>query len=214
MFKTLALTLGASLLAMSAQAATILDSLSVNRAAYVFRTNEDGVRAFALDGRVFGQSFVLDADTDNLDVDALLSTFNNGGRPNIDVNVSLLAGAGLGGTTLGSQSFVSGPVTRRDILLASFDFSSAGMLSAGQYTVRFAGFGSLGTADVQDGVGLDAEGMAFDASGPFTFGSNPARDFGLRVTGDVAVAPVPLPAGLPLILTALGAFGLVRRRRA
>lgn len=214
MIKTLALALGASLVTLSAQAATVLDSLNVNRDPYVFRTNEDGVRAFALDGRVLGQSFVLASDTGNLSIEALLSTFNNRGRPNIDVSVALLRGAGLDGDVLGAQTFVSGPATRRDILLRDFDFSSAGTLAAGTYTVRFAGFGALGGADVQGGVGLDAEGTAFDATGPFAFGSNPAQDFGLRVIGDVVVAPVPLPAGLPLVLTALGALGLVRRRRA
>ncbi len=38
-------------------------------------------------------------------------------------------------------------------------------------------------------------------------------DLALAVAPDSALAPVPLPAGLPLLLAGLGAFGLIRRRR-
>jgi len=45
-------------------------------------------------------------------------------------------------------------------------------------------------------------------------GTTPFADAMLKftVTGNVAVAPVPLPASLPLLLAALAGLGLIRRR--
>jgi hypothetical protein len=53
--------------------------------------------------------------------------------------------------------------------------------------------------------------------GSFSISSITDPGAGGAITGDVAInysiAPVPLPAGLPLLVAGLGAFGLVARRR-
>ncbi len=46
-----------------------------------------------------------------------------------------------------------------------------------------------------------------------TGGSNEGLQFGALNLATDTPAPVPLPAGLPLLLAGLGAFGLIRRRR-
>jgi hypothetical protein len=62
---------------------------------------------------------------------------------------------------------------------------------------RLAGWGStnpLGTFDIETGeVGA-------------------GNAFGLVITGDASVPVVPLPAGLPLLVSALGLLGLIRRK--
>ena len=62
---------------------------------------------------------------------------------------------------------------------------------------RLAGWGStnpLGTFDIETGeVGA-------------------GNAFGLVITGDASVPVVPLPAGLPLLVGALGLLGLIRRK--
>lgn len=53
-------------------------------------------------------------------------------------------------------------------------------------------------------------------SGSYTIDTNYSDGFlgtGIALVREVDMKPVPLPAGLPLVLTGLAAFGLARRRR-
>ncbi len=85
------------------------------------------------------------------------------------------------------------------------------------------------TLDALDifGAVLESTSFSFNSGDPFAsnvgtfrgFQRNAGDLYGLRVSGDgfvldnVSVAPVPLPAGLPLLLSGLaGVFGMLRRR--
>ncbi|MEM6371355.1 MAG: hypothetical protein AAF727_01045 [Pseudomonadota bacterium] len=208
--KPVFLTLVLSLFAVTAQAATILDTLSTNSDPFDFRSNPDGIRFFNIDALgPLGQSFTLDADTENLSVSAFLSTFGT----SANVTGTLRTGTGTGGTTLGSDTVVLNGISRNDAVLSAFDFSALGTLTAGTYTIVFSGTGTLGGGDVQGGVGLDTPGTdAFGPSGPFDFRSNPAREFGVLVQGDAVAAPIPLPAGAVLLASGVGLL-LLRRRK-
>lgn len=94
---------------------------------------------------------------------------------------------------------------------AVFDVSGTGVNSTGN---TFTNFGSLGSAGQSYGfaggpLSLTAgETYVFDVTnvGSTTVSSIYSFDF------STAMAPVPLPASLPLLLGGLGLFGLLRRR--
>lgn len=95
-------------------------------------------------------------------------------------------------------------------------------------TITSFDFGSAGTVDFADGVGgfwgyINTD-QAFDELRFLpTFGDRGGRPSSTPNTagftvdnlqyGAQGVAPVPLPAGLPLLLAALGVLGLMRRRK-
>ncbi|MAU50887.1 MAG: hypothetical protein CMN17_00590 [Roseovarius sp.] len=216
----------ATVLTVSAAAASasgvILDTLNKNGMPANLSTNPLGISFFNLissssNTEPFGQSFMLDEATESLSVDAYFSSLDFPQPTSVSVTASLVTGAGVDGSELGMALFEATEVTRNDALLATFDFSNLGALDAGTYTITFEGVGALGGGDIF----FDADGnrtgtvtagtQAFDANGPFNFGSNPAREFGIRVSGD-AVTPVPLPAGLPLLLAGLGGLAILRRK--
>ncbi len=208
-----ALALAAS--AMAAQAATIVDSLSTNTDPFDFTTNQGGTRNFniAFSGPL-GQSFALDGAYENLSVSALVSSFGS----TADVSARIVSGAGIGGATIGTATPVSlTGIMGRANTLVTFDFSAIGELLAGTYTVVFSGTGTLAGGPVNvtaPGVyaGVDTAGTeAFGPTGSFNFGTNPARDFGIRVTAD-PVAAVPLPATGLMLVAALAGIGAMRRR--
>lgn len=95
-----------------------------------------------------------------------------------------------------------------------------------------SGTGAVPLTDLQNAVGTDPFAVEASFAGSFfgIGGSLPQQAvlFGADVTytfdaaesgggdmggGDGQPSPVPLPAGLPLLMVALGAFGLARRRR-
>lgn len=222
LFKTLAVACAMSLSALAAQATTvILDTLAADSTAFNASTNPDGLRLFNIgssDRRnvlPYGQSFELGGETSDLMISALFGSFSG----NAVVTASLHGGAGFSSAiaTLTPQ-FITAPT--RDGVLGSFDFSSFGSFTAGVYTVFFSGTGALGGGTVNllgpnQFAGVDTPGTdAYDRNSLFDFASNPVRDFGIRVTGTVAPAPIPLPAGLPLLLAGLGGLALLRRRTA
>lgn len=223
--KTFALAATLAIAAAAADASSvILDTLNKNGQPGNLSTNPLGISLFNLvssssNTEPFGQSFVLGEATENLSVEAFVSSLTFPQPTSVRISATLVAGEGSGGATLDSVGFAASGVTRNDATLALFDFSGLGALAAGAYTVFFSGDGAIGGGDIF----LDANGVrtgtvtpgttAFNANGLFNFGSNPAQEFGIRVTGDV-VAPVPLPAGLPLLLAAIGGLALLRRKRA
>ncbi len=222
LIKSIALACAMSFSALAAQASTVLlDTLAADPLEFNFSTNPDGLRLFNIASSFggntvpYGQSFTLADDTSDLEIAAYFGSFSG----NAVVTASLHAGAGFSSavSTLAPQ-FVTGP--SRNGVLGAFDFSGLGTLTAGIYTVFFSGTGALGGSTVtatgpNQYVGLDTPGTdAYSRTGLFNFASNPARDFGLRVTGTPDVAPIPLPASLPLLLAGIGAFAMVRRRAA
>lgn len=208
--------------AMAADAATVVvDSLAADPTAFDFSTNPDGLRLFniaetasgSLSNRPLGQSFTLGgASASDLSIEALIGGFG----ASASVTATLVEGAGFGGAEIGSTGPVFVATPGRDGVLTEFDFASLGPISAGVYTVFFSGTGALGGGTVNvlgpnNFVGVDTPGTeAFDDSGLFDFASNPARDFGIRVTAEIA--PVPLPAGMSLLPAAMAGLWAMRRR--
>lgn len=217
MFRTLVLAAAIALSPIAAAAATLLDTLSVNNRPFDFATNQGGIRFFntapGVNGSPLGQTFTLGTETSNLQISAYLSTFSD----SIAMTARLFAGERVTGTALATRTFSLSGTNRNTATLAMFDFVSLGALSAGTYTIAFQGTGALGGSTVNvlsSNVyqGVDTPGtVALNAAGPFNFGSNPARDFGIRVEGDPSV--VPLPAAGLLMIAGLGALGVVRARR-
>lgn len=86
----------------------------------------------------------------------------------------------------------------------SFDFSDVANYPAGvsfNSETGYAGFFGV-VADPGDSF----RSVLFKSNG---FGNDTDDDFTVQ---SIALAPVPLPAGLPLLAVGLGAFGLLRRR--
>ena len=128
----------------------------------------------------------------------------------MDVVARLVSGEGVSGATLGSAALTStaAEIAGRTPVARTADFSALGALTAGTYSVVFSGQGALSGG----AAGVDTDGTeSFGPDGVFDFRFNMAREFGVTVTADV-VAPVPLPAAGLLLLGALGALGMARRR--
>lgn len=189
--------------AAAASAAVVLDTLNDTGMPFDYYANPTGMSLFNIGYyEPIGQSFTLDAATSALTVSAYISSFSGFA----DVDVSLKSGAGVGGALLATGSFAVDPITRDEAELALFDFSALGLLAAGTYTIVFEGTGALGGGN----QGVDTAGTdSWDEDGLFDFGSNRAKEFGILVEGDVA--PVPLPASLPLLLAGMGVLALRRR---
>jgi hypothetical protein len=224
MLRTFVLATALAISSVAANASTvILDTLNKNGQPANLSTNPLGISLFNLvssssNTEPFGQSFVLGDATENLMIETFISSLTFPQPTSVNISATLVTGAGSAGATLDTIGFSASGVTRNDAILAMFDFSGLGVLDAGAYTVVFNGDGAIGGGDIF----FDANGVrtgtvtpgtqAFDANSLFDFGSNPAQEFGIRVSGDI-VAPVPLPAGLPLLLAGLGGLSLLRRKR-
>ena len=70
----------------------------------------------------------------------------------------------------------------------------------------FTGFSQIGGS-------INAAGTSFDGSNLFINLANVSYVNGSTMTFDVAVAPVPLPAGLPLLAAGIAGFAVLRRRQ-
>jgi hypothetical protein len=146
-------------------------------------------------------------------------------------------GGPLGGTVFESATSIL------DIIADVTAGITAGFANYDAVTVDDLGLGNLQGidvsaictgADIGDCFGADAMGdynrsvdrtFTFDvtfertAAGDASFFTNALVDGGivareLDTFTDTGLTPVPLPAGLPLLLTALGVFGFARRRQA
>lgn len=104
-----------------------------------------------------------------------------------------------------------------------FDTLLSTSLAAGSYTVSVMQFANsaLGPT-LSDGFNLDGTGNFTSISGCSNFcdvgGNNRTGEWAfdvLNVESAVTppMTPIPLPASLPLLVAALGAFGLMRRQR-
>jgi hypothetical protein len=97
------------------------------------------------------------------------------------------------------KSTASGPADRSTVFASSTGFGGA-----------FGGFGGGG-----GGAGASEIASLSVTNGSVASGGAPTQSAPPAVaTLDDTVAPVPVPAGLPLLAVALGALALVRRRRA
>jgi len=113
----------------------------------------------------------------------------------------------IGGTANVSSS------SGEDTSIMSFLFSSFGVgdtFSLGGIDPDLSGDASSGVT-IGDLIGTTISAMFSDQSTVIgTFVDDPGRDKGLAFE---AASVIPLPAGLPLLLGALAAFGMVRRKR-
>lgn len=159
-----------------------------------------------------GQTFELTQSTNNISVGAFLSDVNTFSSPTFSVTVSIYSGSDFSGPILGSQSFV---LADNFDGFQTTDFSSLGTLSAGSYAVGYSSDGNRGA--IATGASDFAETQSLDANGPFLpFASSNGRDFAVRATGDAVdspPAPVPLPAGFPLLAAGLIGLGAFARRK-
>ena len=95
------------------------------------------------------------------------------------------------------------------------NFNGGGSASLFDYIVRIATQGSAGNDNVQS--------ISFDLLATGTLVDNPFSQLAVRaqntnlngnsIKTDLSIAPVPLPAGAPLLLGGLGILALLRRRR-
>ncbi len=107
-----------------------------------------------------------------------------------------------------------------DVAQSGFGFLTGQFMTAFDLTINFAGGGSFSTSGSTVGQALSYFGYTSDAqdilsleidgtSGGFPFALD---DFAF--TGEVNAAPIPLPAGLPLLAVGVLGFGLIRRFKA
>jgi len=163
-----------------------------------------------------GQSFILTGDTNNIQIGGVVGSAN-GSFTNQYV-FSLVAGAGTGGTLLGSSSFA---LTTSGISSALHmeDFSFLGTLSAGTYTALFSsGVNGGGGLDFSVSGG-DPDSNPYNSAGLLTLNSDPTVDFLVRVTGSAVTntppsASVPEPAPFALLGLGLMGLGISRKKRA
>ena len=207
--KTLATALFAATLGMStASAETILDTTDFDP--------PGGSIAFgnflSSDQDPLGQTFILSQAMNNINAGGVFIGLNTANDATFDVTISIIAGAGFGGAELGSADVTLG---------GDFDglhtesFAGIGTLEAGTYTLGFTTDGVMrGGLRTQDTPVIGTQ--TFNENGVFAFEgpSEGATALAVLVTGD-AVAAVPVPATLPLMLGGLLlAGGVFRRRRA
>ena len=193
-------------MAVTANAVTILDTTFSTNGSYTLGN-------FSLDQDPLGQSFTLNQNVNNLMIGGMIRDVNDFLAPDLSITISLVSGAGTGGTLLGSLTTIlfdgfSG--------LHTEDFSSLGTIGVGIYTAVFSsgatGRGGLMTTGIDD-----PNSDPYNENGIFPFSSPSGQrvDFAVRVSGDPAPVPVPEPTTLTLMgLGLIAGFAFSRRRKA
>ena len=200
--KKILIALGFTLAAVSAQAATVTagDLQLVTNGAIVFSGDEhDVINVGGVDaiGGTFGQLSALQDTT-------FAVTFLGKEAANVNfymANGSQVAGSGTNTVAVG-QSFYF------DIAagVIDFGFTGTGGLTASNTNVNNQRIAYI----TNDGSYIDANtGNPFAFLIGFNDGGSPDGDYDDYVVG---VSAVPVPAALPLMASALGAFGIARRR--
>ncbi len=156
-------------------------------------------------------------------------TFNTGGGGTCEDCTTILDWLATGS---GTYSYLSGSDTDLDIQLSkpSIGSGTATATFFDIYGIFSSGFDTVIRHD--DGIALFDDGVEIDTGeqGPTSQTNTAVNGFDggewnllyvatngdpsvLRVTGDDLPTTVPVPAGLPLLLTALGGVALMRRRK-
>lgn len=199
----------ALLAAPAARSATILDLLPGD----IF--NSVTLGSFSSHSEPLGQTFTTTQDYTNITAGAFFEDVNAFTAPTFEVTMRLYQGFGFGGSVLATETF-----TLPDGFIGLFvtNFTSLGVLSAGDYTL---GFQSPGARGALVGSGLPVNdpariaSVAYEAGGPLGV-KNPFRadfDFATIVLSQTAVIPLPAPAVLlGAAVAGLAGMGIRRRR--
>ena len=195
--KKMLLALGFTVIATSAQAITVSNlNLNTYGTNMLFEGIDNVVNANT--GR-FGQLSATQNTT-------LRFTFL--GKTAADTNYLMLNGLIVAGsgtdTVITNNSFLS----NINAGVVNFGFTGTGGLTA------------LNTTNPQESIAFieNVNSIGDSTGNPFAFivgfndGGSTDKDFNDYVIGVNEVSPVPVPAALPLMASALGAFGIARRR--
>lgn len=162
--------------------------------------------AVATGAQALTVQYELDGDFD--DGGAVFGTFNFNTVTNAftDINISSTDGSTLTGVTYSAATPFANDTTADFI-----EFSAADL--TGQRNLFIQLFSPLSAATNPGDVTsiLIGSGEAICGDATCFFLDPPSRQ--LVVGGIFAVAPIPLPAALPMLAVALGGLGLMRRRQ-
>ncbi|WP_425039542.1 DVUA0089 family protein [Primorskyibacter sp. S187A] len=181
---------------------------------------------FAKDNDVQLFDFTVGAESD-----VVLKTYSYGGGVMADGTVidaggfdPILALFDANGLFIDSNDDGSAPDVNADPVTGSeFDTFLEATLAAGNYTVAVMQYDNFALGDLSDGFTYDGPGNE-TFTDTFGCGNGIFCDVGgfdrtnawafdiLNVDEVVVTAPVPLPAGLPLLLAGLGGLAMLRRR--
>lgn len=179
----------------------------------------DRIQTMSFTNGIFGQSF-LAPGAELLSVGLQFATLNPA-APQNDVTVAIREGAGLGGTVLGSTTFVPVNVGRFDPkVFTDIDFSGITLVPGAAYTITLLNNGN----GARNGIVFGPNGPAFGpdpyADGSLIFTGNfgscntpavPACDLNFRVV--TAEAVIPEPASWAMLIAGFGMIGFTARRR-
>jgi len=195
--KKMLLALGFTVIATSAQAITI-SNLNLNT--YGTNIMFDGINNVvnANTGR-FGQLSATQNTT-------LRFTFL--GKTAADTNYLMLNGLIVAGSGTDTVTTNDSFLSNVNAGVVNFGFTGTGGLTASNSTKPQE---SIAFIENVDSIG-DATGNPYAFLVGFNDGGSPDKDFNDYVIGVSEVSAVPVPAALPLMATALGAFGISRRR--